>query len=39
MAREMVLASQRALPARLVDLGHRFSQPDIDGALGSLVGR
>jgi uncharacterized protein (TIGR01777 family) len=33
MARETVLASQRAFPARLAGSGYRFADPDLDGAL------
>lgn len=38
-ARELACASQRALPARLVDAGHRFRTPDLEPALGHLLGR
>ena len=34
VAEEVVLASQRALPARLGEIGFSFRDPDIDGALG-----
>lgn len=37
MAGEMVLASQRVLPARLADAGHRFAHPDLDGALAAVL--
>jgi uncharacterized protein (TIGR01777 family) len=37
MARELLLAGQRALPARLTDLGHPFAHPDIDTALAHLL--
>ena len=33
VAKEVVLASQRVLPARLGDIGFLFQDPDIDGAL------
>jgi uncharacterized protein len=36
MTREMILASQRALPARLGAIGHRFADPDIDQAFATL---
>ncbi|HUZ09729.1 MAG TPA: TIGR01777 family oxidoreductase [Acidimicrobiales bacterium] len=37
LADELLLASQRALPARLETLGHRFVHPDIDSALTSVL--
>lgn len=38
MADEMVLASQRVLPARLTGSGHRFAYPEIDDALAFALG-
>jgi uncharacterized protein (TIGR01777 family) len=38
-ARELALASQRVVPARLSALGHRFRHPEIEGALRHLLGR
>lgn len=38
MTAELVMASQRATPARLVDLGHEFAHPDIDHALAAVLG-
>lgn len=38
-ARELALANQRVVPARLLHLGHRFRFPDIDRALEHLLGR
>ncbi|MGH9093285.1 MAG: TIGR01777 family oxidoreductase, partial [Acidimicrobiales bacterium] len=37
MAREMVLASQRVLPARLAAAGHGFAHPTIDLALAAVL--
>jgi uncharacterized protein (TIGR01777 family) len=39
MAEETILASQRALPARLEAAGYRFRHPDLTGALRHLLGR
>ena len=39
MADEMLLAGQRVLPAKLQQSGFRFAQPDLDGALRSLLGK
>lgn len=39
MGDEMLLASQRALPARLAERGFRFAFPDLDGALRHELGR
>ncbi|HVX20254.1 MAG TPA: TIGR01777 family oxidoreductase [Acidimicrobiales bacterium] len=39
LAREMVLAGQRAVPDRLAAVGHRFTHPDVDSALAAAVGR
>jgi hypothetical protein len=36
LADELLLAGQRAVPARLTAIGHPFAHPDIDTALGSL---
>ncbi|OBK15709.1 TIGR01777 family oxidoreductase [Mycobacterium asiaticum] len=38
-ARELALANQRVSPARLVDAGHRFRQPDLESSLRHLLGR
>ncbi|OBF04420.1 TIGR01777 family protein [Mycobacterium sp. ACS4054] len=38
-ARELACASQRVLPAKLTEAGHRFRQPDLDQALRHLLGR
>jgi uncharacterized protein len=38
-ARELACASQRVIPARLSQAGHRFRQPDLDSALRHLLGR
>ncbi len=38
-ARELALASQRVLPSRLSQAGHRFRQPDLETALRHLLGR
>ncbi|MGB9308400.1 MAG: TIGR01777 family oxidoreductase, partial [Mycobacterium sp.] len=38
-ARELALASQRVLPGRLSQAGHRFRQPDLETALRHLLGR
>lgn len=35
----VLVASQRALPTRALQEGYRFRWPDLDGALGHLVGR
>jgi uncharacterized protein len=37
-AHEVALASQRVLPRRLEEIGHRFRQPTLAGALGHLLG-
>jgi uncharacterized protein (TIGR01777 family) len=37
-ARESLLASQRALPQRLLDSGYRFQHPELEGALRHLLG-
>lgn len=37
MARELLLFSQRALPARLLAAGHAFCHPDIDDALAAAL--
>ena len=36
---EIVTEGQRAVPARTIELGYRFSQPDLDAALASALGR
>jgi uncharacterized protein len=38
-ARELACASQRVIPGRLSQCGHRFRQPDLDSALRHLLGR
>jgi uncharacterized protein len=38
-ARELACASQRVIPGRLNQSGHRFRQPDLDTALRHLLGR
>jgi uncharacterized protein (TIGR01777 family) len=39
MADEMLLASTRVVPARLLASGYRFQRPDLDGALRHFLGR
>ncbi len=34
----VLLASQRAVPARLAELGFRFAHPELDGALAEVLG-
>lgn len=36
---EMLLASQRVVPARALSTGYEFAHPDLQGALRSLLGR
>ena len=36
---EIVTASQNAVPARALALGHTFTHPDLDGALADALGR
>jgi NAD dependent epimerase/dehydratase family enzyme len=38
-ARELACASQRVLPERLHDAGHRFRMPDLEPLLRHLLGR
>jgi uncharacterized protein (TIGR01777 family) len=38
-AREVALADQRVRPQRLLDAGHHFRRPRLDGALAHLFGR
>ncbi|MDT5116070.1 MAG: uncharacterized protein QOE30_1809 [Mycobacterium sp.] len=38
-ARELAFASQRVIAQQLGQAGHRFRQPDLDGALRHLLGR
>ena len=38
-ARELALANQRVLPARLLQAGHRFRRPDLEQTLRHLLGR
>ena len=38
-ARELACASQRVIALQLSQAGHRFRQPDLDGALRHLLGR
>jgi NAD dependent epimerase/dehydratase family enzyme len=35
----VLLASQRVIPARLIEAGFAFAHPELDGALDALVGR
>ncbi|QEN13874.1 TIGR01777 family oxidoreductase [Mycolicibacterium sp. ELW1] len=37
-AQELAEANQRVLPAKLVELGHRFRQPEVEGALAHELG-
>ena len=39
MGEEMLLASQRAVPARLKERGFRFAFPELEGALRYELGR
>ncbi|HWP94036.1 MAG TPA: TIGR01777 family oxidoreductase [Thermodesulfobacteriota bacterium] len=39
MAEEMLLASTRALPKKLLDTGYKFRYPELEGALRYLLGR
>ena len=39
MADELLLASQRAVPARLQASGYRFRYPTLDDALRAVLGR
>jgi hypothetical protein len=39
MADDALLASVRAVPARLMDAGFRFAQPTIDGALAAALAK
>jgi NAD dependent epimerase/dehydratase family enzyme len=39
MADELLLASQRAEPARLLASGYQFRFPELEGALRHLLGR
>ncbi|WP_428341712.1 TIGR01777 family oxidoreductase [Mycobacterium sp.] len=38
-ARELALANQRVLPARLLEADHRFRRPDLEQTLRHLLGR
>lgn len=38
MGEALLLASQRAVPKRLLGMGHRFRYPDIEGALQATIG-
>jgi uncharacterized protein len=38
-ARELALANQRVLPARLQQADHRFRHPDLEQTLRHLLGR
>ena len=38
-ARELACASQKVLPGKLSQAGHRFRQPDLEHALRHLLGR
>jgi len=35
----VVTTGQRVVPARLLEAGHRFRQPDLEPALRELLGR
>jgi uncharacterized protein len=37
MADELLLASQKVMPAKLADSGYRFSEPDLAGALADVL--
>ena len=39
MADELLLASQRVVPARLRDSGYAFADPHLEGALRHVLGR
>lgn len=39
MARQTILASQRAIPARLAETGFTFTHPDLEPALSEALGR
>jgi NAD dependent epimerase/dehydratase family enzyme len=39
MADELLLASTRVQPARLLEAGYRFRQGEIEGALRHVLGR
>jgi uncharacterized protein len=39
MADELLLASQRAIPARLQANGYRFRHPSLEGALRGVLAR
>jgi hypothetical protein len=39
MAEEMLLASTRAVPKKLLDSGYKFRYPELEGALRHLLGR
>jgi uncharacterized protein len=39
LANELMLASQRVLPARLVETGYEFKTPDIESALAAVLSR
>jgi hypothetical protein len=36
---DLLLASQRVIPARLTAIGYKFRFPDLDAALQSILGR
>jgi uncharacterized protein len=38
-ATEFALAGQRAIPERLIEVGHSFRHPDLEGALRHVLGR
>jgi NAD dependent epimerase/dehydratase family enzyme len=35
---DIVITGQRAVPARLTELGYQFRQPDLDAALSDATG-
>lgn len=39
MAEQLLLASQRAVPRRLLDAGYQFHDPELEAALRSMLGR
>jgi uncharacterized protein (TIGR01777 family) len=39
MALQLLIFSQRVVPARLLAAGHSFRHPELEGALGTILGR